>query len=75
MRMTKKMYIIIVTTIFLIASLTATATTLQQAKSKVARETKGKVVSARTVKSGKRRVHVIKVLTSQGKVRTVRVPE
>ena len=64
--------------LFIILSLViapAWATSLQQAKNKVARQTKGKVVSARTVKSGKKRVHVIKVLTSKGKVRVVRVPE
>ena len=50
------------------------AMTLSQAISKVKRDTGGKVLSAQTVVQGKREVHLVKVLTKDGRVRTVRVP-
>jgi len=53
---------------------TADAMSLNQAVNKVKRDTGGKVLSARTVVQGDREVHLIKVLTKDGRVRTVRVP-
>jgi uncharacterized membrane protein YkoI len=50
------------------------AMTLSQAVNKVKRETGGKVLSARTEVKGNREVHLVKVLTKDGRVRTVRVP-
>lgn len=71
-------YRIIMNTLLFILILTvssvASATTLNQAKSQVARQTKGKVVSAYTTNKGGRKIHVIKVVTPKGKVRVVRVP-
>ncbi|NRB71953.1 MAG: hypothetical protein HRU51_08585 [Xanthomonadales bacterium] len=57
-------------------SLTAFAISLQDAARKVAREHNARVLSAKTVtQSGGKRVHVIKVVTKKGVVKTVRVPE
>ena len=50
------------------------AMTLSQAINKVKRDTGGKVLSAQTIVQGNREVHVIKVLTQDKRVRTVRVP-
>ncbi|MEM9531315.1 MAG: hypothetical protein AAGA23_10370 [Pseudomonadota bacterium] len=49
------------------------AMTLSQAVNKVRRDTGGKVLSARTEVRNNREMHVVKVLTKDGKVRTVRV--
>ena len=46
---------------------------LSQAVEQVRRQYKGRIVSAVTEVNGKREVHVIKVLTDDGKVKTVRV--
>ena len=52
----------------------AFAQTLEEAAQQAAREYNAKVLSARTVKDGNRRVHVIKLLTKDGVVKVVRVP-
>lgn len=48
--------------------------TLNQAVEQVRRQYGGRIVSAETRKRGGREVHVIKVLTADGKVKTVEVP-
>lgn len=48
--------------------------TLDQAVEQVRRQYNGRIVSAETTVSGGRETHVIKVLTDDGKVKTVRVP-
>ena len=48
--------------------------TLNQAVEQVRRQYNGRIVSADTEVSGGRETHVIKVLTSDGTVRTVRIP-
>lgn len=53
----------------------AHAQSLQEAARKAARQHNAKVLSAHTVKQGKQPVHVIKLLTKQGVVKTVRVPD
>ncbi len=55
-------------------TVSAWAVSLQEAAQRVARQYNGQVVSAQTVDQGGRRVHVIRVLTPDGVVRTVRVP-
>jgi hypothetical protein len=50
------------------------AQTLDEAASQAAKQYNAKVLSARTVQEGKQRVHVIKLLTKDGVVKTVRVP-
>jgi len=51
------------------------AVTLKQAMNQVARQYNGKVVSAMTVNHNGRRVHVIRVVTKAGVVKTVQIPE
>ncbi len=48
--------------------------TLSEAIEMVKRQYKGRIVSAKTRNSGDREVHHIKVLTEDGKVKTVRIP-
>jgi len=48
--------------------------TLDQAVEQVRRQYKGRIVSAETRVKGGRETHIIKVLTDDGKVKTVRVP-
>ena len=48
--------------------------TLEQAIEQVKRQYGGRIVSANTVVQGGREVHVVRVLTPEGNVKTVRVP-
>lgn len=52
----------------------AAPVTLQEAVTKVERETHGKVLSAETKHNGRQTVYRIKVLTHDGQVRVVEVP-
>ncbi len=54
---------------------TALAISLDEAAQQAARQNNAKVLSARTVDEGNRRVHEIKLLTRDGVVKTVRVPD
>lgn len=66
---------LLITTVLAIALIgSAWAITLQEAAERVARQHDAKVVSARTIERDGRRVHVIRILTREGVVRTVRVP-
>lgn len=56
-----------------VASASVSAMSLSQAVNKVRRDTGGKVLSARTEVRNNRQIHVIKVLTKDGKVRYVQV--
>lgn len=47
---------------------------LSEAVARVRRQYKGRIVSAETVRRGKRETHVIKVLTDDGTVKTVNIP-
>jgi hypothetical protein len=47
---------------------------LGEAVEQVRRQYNGRIVSAETRMSGNREMHVIKVLTDDGKVKTVRIP-
>ncbi len=49
------------------------AQSLDQAARQAANQNDAKVLSARTVQNGNKRVHVIKLLTRNGVVKTVRV--
>ncbi len=51
------------------------AISLEEAAQQAARQNNAKVLSARTVEQGDRRVHEIKLLTKDGVVKTVRVPD
>lgn len=52
----------------------AFAQSLDEAARQAARQYDAKVLSARTVQEGNRKVHVIKLLTKDGVVRVVRIP-
>ncbi|HMB60642.1 MAG TPA: hypothetical protein VKN35_12080 [Xanthomonadales bacterium] len=52
----------------------AFAQSLEEAAQQAARQYNAKVLSARTVNEGNRRVHVIKLLTKDGVVKVVRIP-
>ena len=52
---------------------TLMAQSLDQAARQAANQNDAKVLSARTVQNGSKRVHVIKLLTRNGVVKTVRV--
>jgi uncharacterized membrane protein YkoI len=52
----------------------AWAITLEEAARRVAEEYDARVVSAQTVEQNGRRIHVIRIVTKDGVVRTVRVP-
>ena len=49
------------------------AQTLDEAARQAAQQHDAKVLSARTVQQGKKRVHVIKLLTRKGVVKTIRI--
>ena len=53
----------------------AFAQTLQEAARMAAQQYNAKVLSARTVTRGKQRIHEIKLLTKDGVVKTVRIPD
>jgi len=52
----------------------AWAQSLDEAAAQAARQYNAKVLSAHTEQQGKKRVHVIKLLTKDGVVKTVRIP-
>jgi len=54
-------------------SVAVQAQTLDEAARQAARQYNAKVLSAHTVKEGNQQVHVIKLLTDKGVVKTVRV--
>jgi hypothetical protein len=47
---------------------------LSEAVERVRRQYNGRIVSAETMMRGNREVHVIKILTGDGKVKTVQIP-
>ena len=53
----------------------AFATNLNEAAKQAARQNNAKVLSAKTVQRGNKRMHEIKLLTKKGVVKTVRVPD
>lgn len=69
--LTRLLMTVIVTSVLTVS---AWAITLQEAAERVARQNDATVVSAQTVERNGRRVHVIRFLTRDGVVRTVRVP-
>lgn len=71
-RLFSRLLITPVLAIFLAVS--AWALTLEEAAERVARQHDAQVVSAHTVERDGRRVHVIRILTRDGVVRTIRVP-
>jgi len=78
MRLDVKKWLVLLCIACLTASL-ATSSAWAQTLDEATRQAKSQynakeVLSARTVKEGNRRVHVIKLLTKDGVVKTVRIP-
>ena len=67
------MHIVLASVLALAVAADAWAQTLDEAASQAARQYNAKVLSARTIQEGDKRVHVIKLLTKDGVVKTVRV--
>jgi uncharacterized membrane protein YkoI len=73
--MYRRVRIFIITLLLALAVPTAAwAQSLDEAAQQAARQYDAKVLSARTVQEGGRKVHVIKLLTKDGVVKTVRIP-
>jgi hypothetical protein len=70
----KKWFMFVTFAIALALATGAWAQTLDEAANQAARQYNAKVLSAQTVQEGGKRVHVIKLLTKDGVVKTVRVP-
>lgn len=66
--------LLVAITMAAVVAVSAWAITLEEAAERVARQHDAKVVSAHTVERDGRRIHVIRILTKDGVVRTVRVP-
>ncbi len=66
-------HIVLAMVLALSVPVTSFAQTLNEAARQAARQYDAKVLSARTVKEGSKRVHVIKLLTRDGVVKTVRI--
>jgi len=71
---TRIMTALLAAMVALAASAAAWGQSLDEAARQAARQHDAKVLSARTVQEGDRRVHVIKLLTKDGVVMVVRVP-
>lgn len=61
--------------LLLLMPLSAFAISLEQAAKQAAQQNDAKVLSARTVQKGDKRTHEIKLLTRDGVVKTVRIPD
>jgi len=71
----KHLKIICVTVLALMLPVTAAAVKLDEAAKQEAKKNNAKVLSAKTVKKGQGRQHEIKLLTNEGVVKTVKVPD
>lgn len=71
----KKLQKLCLILLVLLMPVTALAISLDEAAKQAAQQNNAKVLSARTVEKGGRRMHEIKVLTEDGVVKTVRIPD
>lgn len=71
----KKLQKLCLILLVLLMPVSAFAISLDEAAKQAARQNDAKVLSARTVQKGDRRVHEIKLLTKEGVVKTVRIPD
>ena len=71
----KKLQILCLSLLVLIMPVSAIAITLEEAARQAARQNDAKVLSAKTVQQGDKRVHEIKLLTRDGVVKTVRIQD
>ena len=70
-----RIQILCLTLLVFLMPLSAWAISLNDAAKKAARQYNAKVLSARTVQQGANRIHEIKLLTKNGVVKVVRIPE
>jgi hypothetical protein len=71
----KQLQIMCMTLLLSLLPVSVFAISLDEAAKKAARQNDAKVLSARTVQQGGKRVHEIKLLTKKGVVKTVRVQD
>ncbi len=74
LKISKLVTTVVVGLMLLLAPPIVLAKTLNEAVKTASKDGKRKVISARTVNMGKKRTHEVRVLTSKGKVKTVRYP-
>ena len=71
----KRLQILCMTLLVSLIPVSALAITLDEAARQAARQNNAKVLSAKTVQQGNQRVHEIKLLTRDGVIKTVRIPD
>jgi len=71
-RKLQKLYLVL---LLMLVQAPVFAISLEQAAKQAAQQNNAKVLSARTVQQGDSRVHEIKLLTQDGVVKTVKVPD
>jgi len=71
----KKLQKLCLLLLVLLMPVSAFAITLEEAARQAAQQNDAKVLSARTVQQGDRRIHEIKLLTRDGVVKTVRIKD
>jgi hypothetical protein len=71
----KRFQILCMTLLVSLMPVSAFAITLEEAARQAARQNNAKVLSAKTVQQGNKRVHEIKLLTRDGVVKTVRITD
>ena len=71
----KKLQKLCLLLLVLLMPVSAFAITLEEAARQAAQQNDAKVLSARTVQKGDKRVHVIKLLTRDGVVKTVKITD
>ena len=77
MNMTRRSWIkrSLATVVLLAAFGAASAVTLSEAVEQFRRQTNGRILKAETVNEGGRIMHVIRVLTPDGRVKVFRIPQ
>jgi len=71
----KKLRSVCLVLLVLLMPVTVFAISLEEAAQQAAQQNDAKVLSARTIDQGDSRVHEIKLLTRDGVVKTVRIPD
>jgi len=71
----KKLRSVCLVLLVLLMPVTVFAISLEEAAQQAAQQNDAKVLSARTIEQGDSRVHEIKLLTRDGVVKTVRIPD
>lgn len=70
----RRRWLALVAVALALAALEGHAMDRSEAVQKVRRETGGKVLASRTIVQGNRKIHIIRVLLPDGRVRDIRVP-